>query len=499
MNVELREIRKTFGTVRANDGISLSIPAGTIQGILGENGAGKSTLMKVLSGFLRPDGGSIVLDGKPAALRSPADGIRHGIGMLHQDPLDFPPMRVLDNFLAGRPGGFLPGRAAAAEQLLELERQFGFAIDPEAYVDALTVGERQQLELMRLLWLGVKVLILDEPTTGISANQRDRLFAALRLLAGHGKTIILISHKLKDVQELCGRVAVLRQGRLAGKAGPPYDADRLVELMFGQAVPPAGRSAAVRGAPSLRIQELAVEGARLRLDGVTLDVEEGAVIGLAGMEGSGQELLLRACAGLVQPVGGRIVLRDRDLTGRSYRDYLRHGLGYLPAARLEDGLVPGFTVAEHFVLADPPAGYFIDWLGGERLAGERIAEFRIRGTPSTPVESLSGGNQQRVLLALLKRPLSVLLLEHPTRGLDVESAREIWARLRERCRDGTCILFISSDLDELLQYSDRILVFFSGRVSPPVDASAATLDEIGGLIGGKGLSDLIASDRQRHV
>lgn len=499
MNVELRDIRKTFGAVRANDGISLAIPAGTIQGILGENGAGKSTLMKVLSGFVRADRGEIALDGRPVTVRSPADGIRHGIGMLHQDPLDFPPMRVIDNFLAGRSGGFFPGRAAAAEDLLDLERQFGFAIDPDAYVDALTVGERQQLEMMRLLWLGVQVLVLDEPTTGISAHQRDRLFEALRLLAGQGKTIILISHKLKDVEELCRRVAVLRQGRLVGESGPPYSADRLVELMFDKAVPPVERSEPSRGSSSLRIRDLAVESAHLRLDAVTLDVEEGMVIGLAGMEGSGQELLLRACAGLAQPVGGRIVVRDRDLTGRPYHDYLRHGLGYLPAARLEDGLVPGFTVAEHFVLADESGGYFIDWPRGERLAGERIAEFRIRGTPASPVESLSGGNQQRVLLALLKKPLAVLLLEHPTRGLDVESARYIWSKLKERCREGTCILFISSDIEELLQYSDRILVFFSGRVSPPLDAAAATVEQIGRLIGGKGLSDIITSDRRHHV
>lgn len=203
MDVELRNIHKTFGAVRANVGINLKVPAGTIQGILGENGAGKSTLMKILSGFIRADEGDILLDGRPVTINAPADAIHYGVGMLHQDPLDFPPMRIIDNFILGQPGGVFFNRGSAIKDLKALASEFGFQLDPEAYIDTLTVGERQQLEILRLLWLGARVLIFDEPTTGISALQKQKLFAALKLLAQQGKTILFVSHKLEDVEGLC--------------------------------------------------------------------------------------------------------------------------------------------------------------------------------------------------------------------------------------------------------------------------------------------------------
>src|SRR4030065_1614434 len=216
MIVETKSISKTFGVglsaVHANVDINLSIPSGMIQGILGENGAGKSTLMKILSGFIQADNGQIVLDGKIAQIGSPIDAIHYGIGMLHQDPLDFPPMRVIDNFLLGYSGPFIPDHAKARVELAKLEERFGFSISPDSYVDSLTVGERQQLEIMRLLWMGVQVLILDEPTTGISAPQKQVLFSTLRRLAQDGKTIIFVSHKLEDVESLCQKIAICRQG-----------------------------------------------------------------------------------------------------------------------------------------------------------------------------------------------------------------------------------------------------------------------------------------------
>ncbi len=236
MKIELNGITKRFGSVVANDDIHLIIPAGTIQGILGENGAGKSTLMKILSGFFLADQGEIRLDGNPVHIQSPADAIQFGIGMLHQDPLDFPPMKVSDNFLVGRKGNIFPNRAQVVQAFNELQEQYHFSLDPDAYVETLTVGERQQLEILRLLWLGAKVLILDEPTTGISALQKDKLFASLRLLAEEGKTIILVSHKLEDVEFLCSRVAVLQRGKLVGEAAPPYVTEQLVKLMFGKVV-----------------------------------------------------------------------------------------------------------------------------------------------------------------------------------------------------------------------------------------------------------------------
>lgn len=486
MKIELRHIHKHFGPVHANDDISLTVPAGTIQGLLGENGAGKSTLMKILSGFIQADSGEILLDERPVVIRSPADAIRHGIGMLHQDPLDFPPMRVIDNFLLGQEGGLFLNRRRILDEFEKLAQQYGFSLDPFAYVETLTVGERQQLEILRLLWLGARVLILDEPTTGISALQKEKLFATLRRLAEEGKTVLFVSHKLEEVEELCHRVAVLRAGKLVGEMTPPYDTARLVEMMFGREIKPAERISFVKQVPVLQLRNLVLEDVRLRITDMNLEVHAGETIGLAGMEGSGQGLFLRACAGLVRPVGGQVLVNGRDLTGKDYHAYKRAGVEFLPAARLEEGLVAGLTLSEHFLLATEQSGFFLRRAQAWQRAEEYIGLYHIKGRPDTPVEALSGGNQQRSLLALLRPSLSLLLLEHPTRGLDVESTIYIWSLLKERSQQGTAILFISADLEEILHYSDRVLVFFSGRVSPPLDATSLTVEELGRLIGGKG-------------
>ena len=486
MKVELHSIHKYFGKVHANDNITLDIPAGTIQGILGENGAGKSTLMKVLSGFIQADSGEILLDGKPVIIHSPADAIKQGVGMLHQDPLDFPPMRIIDNFILGAPGGLFPNRAAIIRDFKALAQEYDFSIDPESYVDALTVGERQQLEILRLLWLGARVLILDEPTTGISASQKQKLFATLRKLAEQGKTMIFVSHKLEDVEALCHQAVVLRQGKLIGEMKKPFDPKKLVGMMFDKEVSLGARQSAKPGEVLLSMQHVSLEDVRLKLRDLSLDVHAGEVIGLSGMEGSGQGPFLRACAGLTRPVAGHVKLKGHDMTGKSYHAYKHQGVEFLPAARLEEGLVPGLSLTEHFILAEEPKGVFIDREYGGKLAAERIQSFNIKGTPLSTVESLSGGNQQRALLSLLNDPLSLVLIEHPTRGLDIESVIYIWSKLKERCKQGAAIIFISSDLEEILQYSDRVLVFFSGKVSEPLDAAQTTVEQLGQLIGGKG-------------
>ena len=490
MKVELRSIHKYFGNNHANNDITLTIPSGTIQGILGENGAGKSTLMKILSGFIRADEGEILLDGKPVVITSPADAIRQGIGMLHQDPLDFPPMRLLDNFMLGLPGGLFPNRKEAIQDFNLLKKEFGFSLDPESYVDSLTVGERQQLEIMRLLFLGARVLILDEPTTGISAAQKTKLFDTLKKLPEQAITIIFVSHKLEDVENLCDRVAVLRQGKLVGEMTRAdekhFDTKKLVEMMFGRQITLGARQVAERHGCVLALNNISIEDIRLKIKNVNLEVNGGEVIGLAGMEGSGQGAFLRACAGIIRPVGGSVKVRGRDLTGKSYHAYKRNAVEFLPAARLEEGLVPGLSLTEHYVLAEKSKAVFINREHGVRTAQERIKSFNIKGTPGHTVESLSGGNQQRALLSLLRDPLSLILIEHPTRGLDIESVIYIWGKLKERCRKGTAIVFISSDLEEILQYSDRVLVFYSGKVSQPLDASSTSVEQLGELIGGKG-------------
>ena len=490
MNVDFRNIHKTFGEVHANSNINLNIPSGTIQGILGENGAGKSTLMKVLSGFIQADHGEIFLNGTAVVIKTPADAIKLGIGMLHQDPLDFPPMKVLDNFLLGHSGGIFPDWDNAKLQFQKITKEYGFSLDPESFVDSLTVGERQQLEIIRLLWLGVSVLILDEPTTGISAAQKVKLFDTLRVLAGQGKTIIFVSHKLEDVEILCHRVVVLRQGMITGEMQAPYNTDELVSSMFGKEVKTGSRRSTRFGDTLFSVSNVSIEDYRLHIRNINLEVKSGEVIGIAGMEGSGQGLFLKACGGLVRTVAGTITVNGKNLTGKSHHSFKREGVAYLPAARLEEGLIPGLTLNDHFILADERKGIFIDQEKSSRLTNERIEAFNIKGTSLSPVESLSGGNQQRALLALLLTSLSLVLLEHPSRGLDIESTMYIWGKLKDRCQQGSAIIFISSDLDEILQYSDRVLVFFSGRVSKPLDALTTSVDELGQLIGGKGWDQL---------
>ena len=493
MKVELRDIYKTFGAVHANVGINMNIAAGSIQGILGENGAGKSTLMKILSGYIRADKGEIFLDGKPVTIHSPADAINHGVGMLHQDPLDFPPMRLIENFILGRAGGLFPGLTAATQDFNRLAKQFGFSLDPEAYVDSLTVGERQQLEILRLIWLGARVLIFDEPTTGISSAQKVNLFAALRLLAKQGITILFVSHKLEDVEGLCDSVVILRQGELVGEVKPPYETKKLVQMMFGKEISLGFRISECHEDVVLSLRNVAVEDYRLHIGDINLSLCKGEVIGIAGMEGSGQNLFLRAAAGLVRTVGGQVIVNNKDLTGRDYHIFKQHGVSFLPASRLEEGLISGLNLTEHIILAEESKGFFINWNQGRELTQERIDEFNIHGTPSNTVESLSGGNQQRALLALMRDPLNLLLLEHPSRGLDIESTIYIWSKLKDRCKQGTSILFVSSDLEEILQYSDRVLVFFSGKVTPPLEASSLSTEKLGELIGGIGWPELSSS------
>lgn len=487
MKIELQDIHKRFGPVCANDGISLDVESGVIQGLLGENGAGKTTLMKILSGYQPCDRGAILLDGRPVTFRSPADAIAHGIGMLYQDPLDVPAFSVLDNFMLGQPASARRGRSAARRDLLALCARFGFALDPDAQTGSLTVGERQQLEIVRLLSLGVRVIILDEPTTGISAPQKALLFQTLHQLSQDGLAVIFVSHKLDEVEALCSQVTVLRQGRVAGRLQEPFNAADLVALMFGQALGRYEREPAPLGDEALRLEDAEVRTYRLSLAPMNLAVRAGEVIGIAGLEGSGQRLMMRACAGLQRLHAGRVLVGGRDLTAQPYTAFLRQGVAFVPAARLEEGMVPGLTLREHVALGEPPAGLFIDWERADARAQRMIADYNIVGRADSRVEALSGGNQQRALLALLPERLQLLIVEHPTRGLDIGSTRWIWHRLLQRRLDGAAILFTSTDLEELAEYSDRIVVFSGGRMSAPLDAKAVTVEELGNLIGGRGL------------
>ena len=486
MLVELRNISKNFGRVRANQDISLTFEEGRIYAILGENGAGKSTLMKIMSGYQSADSGQIVVNGREVELHAPTDAIAQGIGMLYQDPLDFPPFTVLENFIAGRPGGFFPDRSAARQHFFTLAQRFGFDLDPDAYIDMLTIGERQQLEILRLLSLNVRVLILDEPTTGISAEQKTALFNVLKSLARDDKmTIILVSHKLEDVIELCDHAYVLRRGKYVGEQTIPCEIGDLVSLMFGKLVARQARPPVPIGTPVLAIDKVSVASRRLTVENVSLEIRAGEVIGLAGLDGSGQAELVRACTGLLKPERGTIRVCGRGMTGRSYHQFARAGVAFLPAGRLEEGLIGGMTLTQHFALTLPGKAPWVNWLQAWRTTSERISHYKVKGRPGSPIQTLSGGNQQRFALALLPRNLRLLLLEHPTRGLDVESTMYIWEQLLKRREEGTAIMFISAELDEIVAYSDRILVFFGGRTTLVDDPADMTADRLGELIGGR--------------
>jgi general nucleoside transport system ATP-binding protein len=484
MSLTLRGITKTYGSLRANDNIDLDVGGGELHGLLGENGAGKSTLMKVLSGFVRADAGDIELDGKRLDLSSPSDAIAAGIGMLHQDPLVFGPFTVLDNFLLASPGAARLDRKAGREQLAAAAQRYGFTFDPDAVARTLSVGERQQLEIARLLWLGARLLIFDEPTTGISASQRDKLFDILRRLAADGLMVIFVSHKLEEIEQLCDRVTIMRAGSVVGREDLPVPAERLVELMFGKIVVVADRPPATLGRQVLQLDDVLFSD-RIDVVELSIGVAEAEVLGLAGMEGSGQRTFLRGCAGLIAADHGRITVDGVDLSRKRYDAYRAAGVHLLPAGRLEEGLVPGLTIAEHFELVSANRSFFVDWGAAESTARRRIASDSIKGTAESTVDSLSGGNQQRLLLAMLPPQLRLLLLEHPTRGLDIESAAWVWSQLLERRTDGTAIVFASSDLDELLRYSDRIAVFFGGRILDVVEASTTDSEALGWLIGGR--------------
>lgn len=486
MRVELRNIHKTFGPVKANVGINLALEGKKIYGLLGENGAGKSTLMKILSGYQPPDVGQIFVEGNPVQFASPAYALKQGVGMVYQDPLDFPPFRVIDNYLLARDNKFLLNHRDSTRQLQELLARYNFDCDPDSLVETLSLGQRQQLELVRLLAGGAHTLILDEPTTGISAEQKDVLFESIRRLAyEEGKTIILVSHKLDEVQDLCDHAFILRRGQFVGETALPCPNDRLVEMMFGQVPVRLLRSEISPGEPALHLQNVSIETYRLTVENISFQVRQGEVFGLAGLEGSGQHLILQACAGLVKTTAGKIMLRDQDITGWSYHKRQSDGVAYIAAGRLEEGLVAGLSLTEHMVLAQPRHDFMIDWNGARSLTRQRIETYQIVGRPESTADNLSGGNQQRLLFGLLNSPLKLLLLEHPTRGLDLRSTDYIWELLNQRRQDGTAILFMSADLDEVIERSDRIAVLSGGQMSRIVNARETSGDELGHLIGGQ--------------
>jgi general nucleoside transport system ATP-binding protein len=485
MWIELQDIHKHYGLVKANNGVSLKVAPGSIHGILGENGAGKSTMMKVLAGFSQKTSGSILIDSKPVEYRNPAQAVSLGIGMLYQDPLDFALLSVLDNFMLGQSNGFFGHKNDFKKAFRQLAESFDFALHPDTPVKILTIGERQQLELLRLLSLGIQLLILDEPTTGISATQKDILFDSLKKLTTEGKSILLVSHKLEDVESLCDEVTVLRQGKVAGDMNQPFDPNRLLEMMFGIPPPPPSRCMENPGGDVLVMKGVSGAGGRAGLKNCDVVIREGEVVGLAGLEGSGQGVFLRIAGGLKQPTQGTLYLSGRNMKNEDYHILRHRGVSFMPASRLEEGLMSGLSITEHFALQENQQNIMVRWQAAQRFAGERIENFRIKGRPGSLVDALSGGNQQRLLLSFLPEDPVLLLLENPTRGLDMESVNWVWQHLQKYCLQKTSIIFSSSELDEIIQVADRILVFFDGFIIKDVKATDTNASMLSKAIAGK--------------
>ncbi|MGB3209770.1 MAG: ATP-binding cassette domain-containing protein [Desulforhopalus sp.] len=457
--IELFDIYKSFGSVQALQGVNLTAAAGTIHGIVGENGAGKSTLMKILTGFISRTGGDIRFDGRTVPLDSPKDASRLGIGMLYQEPLDFPRLSVLDNFMAGAVN-FDPG--TQRKQLAQFCKTFGFSLNPDNMVEELTVGERQQLELMRLIRDGANILILDEPTTGISENQQELLFSALQTLKNEGSTILLVSHKLEEIELLCDTVTVLRHGRAVATEQHPFNRDSLLQAMFdmvpGHQSPPTTKR---DGLPMIEFNDVHSTVGRSGLKNVSISIRAGEVVGMAGIDGSGQSVFLKTAFGLLQPESGKVSRFGLPLKvsyGRKSRKTV-----FLPADRLTEGLFPGMTIRDHHLLSDYRNNFITNRSGLNRTR-QAIDTYNIKGNPETLAEGLSGGNQQRLLLSLIPEDVQLILMENPTRGLDVQSAAWTWHHLHRCLQPGGAIVFASPDLEEIMEQATRILVFYNGNI-----------------------------------
>ncbi len=491
MNVVLSHIVKRFGALAANDDVTMRLEPGRIHGLLGENGAGKSTLMRVLCGVLTPDAGTVVIDGREYQGLTPESALAQGIGMLTQDPLDFPPLAVWENFALG--GGILPRREAHT-RLAAVCGRLGFVLPADAPVAGLTVAERQHLELARLFDREVRLLILDEPTTGISPAQKETLFSVLKTFVASGdRLVVLVTHKLAEARELCDRVFVLRQGKLAGAFDAPLAPPAILATMFGADATACllEGDAAAAGAAALRATEAAAPLASLGdvtiadekavIEGLSLDIRPGEIVGLAGISGGGQEAFLRGLAGIARVVSGRLTVSGRALAGKPLSRFRAAGIHYLPAARMEEGLFPGLTLLDHVRLAFPQRRGQARELFRDRCVGA----FRLTNNPGASAASLSGGNQQRLLLSLVPDGTKLLLADNPTRGLDVSSIAQIWDHFRERARQGAAVVFFSEDLDEILTQASRVLVFYNRRLVADLPADAYDAALLGDLMTGR--------------
>jgi general nucleoside transport system ATP-binding protein len=476
--LELRGITKRFPGIVANDDVSFDLRRGEVHALLGENGAGKSTLMNVLYGLYRPDEGEILIDGKPAEIASTRAAIENGVGMVHQHFMLIPVMTVAENIvLATEPvrNGVFLDYAAAEERVRELSERFGLAVDPRAVVEKISVGQQQRVEILKALYRGADILVLDEPTAVLTPQEAHELFGIIRSLTEQGKSIIFISHKLKEVTEIADRVTVLRRGKKVETLPAAGATEQsLARLMVGREVLlRVDKARAKPGEPLLRVDDLHVVDDRGvdKVRGVSFVVNAGEIVGIAGVDGNGQSELIDAITGLRKPASGRVVVGGHDVTHAGPKESLDAGLGHIPEDRQRRGLVLDFSLAENLALHDydaQPASR-LGWLFPKRMVARArtlLQEFDVRGGgPQTQASGLSGGNQQKVVLAReIDRNPQVLIAAQPTRGLDVGAIEFVHRRLIEERDEGRGVLLVSLELDEIQSLSDRILAMYEGQI-----------------------------------
>ncbi len=493
--IEMAGICKSFGHVRANHNVGFSVRSGEIHALLGENGSGKSTLMNILSGIYLPDAGSVAVRGRHVAFRSPRDAIAIGIGMVHQHFKLVESMTAMENIVAGTGRGLRLDRQQARERIRAFSRRFEMGLDPDKRVHDMSVGEKQTVEILKVLYRGADILVLDEPTAVLTPQEIGRLFGILRLMRQEGHSVIFISHKLNEVMSLCDRVTVLRRGETVGTvAVADCTTSRLVEMMVGRVVDLSiDRPRVQSSGLCLSVRNLSVrdeEGIR-KLDDVSFDLHHGEILGVAGLAGSGQKELCETIAGLQAAEGGRIAFHGNDILGRSPRDIIRLGISmsFIPEDRLGMGLVAGMDIADNVMLKDYAfrPGLFLDRTAARKKAREIVSRLSI-DTPGIfhPVRKLSGGNIQKVILGReIDLNPKLLITAYAVRGLDIHSSYTIYRLLNDQKVKGVAVLYIGEDLDVLLELCDRILVLFNGRVTGIVDARSSTKERIGLMMTGE--------------
>ena len=478
--IELVGINKSFGAVRANRDIHLKVEPGTIHGIIGENGAGKSTLMSILYGFYQADSGEIRIGGKPVAIKTPNEAIAHGIGMVHQHFMLVENFTVLENIILGAEGAALLNRgiARARGELHRLEQEYGLEVDPDAVIEELAVGLQQRVEILKALYRGAEILILDEPTGVLTPAEADHLFLILRRLKDEGKTIILITHKLREIMAVTDNVSVMRQGQMvATRKTSETTVEELAELMVGRRVLlHVEKGEAKPGEIKLSVRNLTVKDSRgvTMVKDVSFDVRAGEIVGIAGVAGNGQSELIETIAGIRKATSGTVMLDGRpvDVTGAADpADLRRRGLAHVPEDRHHMGLILPFEEYENSILGyhndrEYGNGPFLDLKAVEADARDKIAKYDIRPTdPHLKTANFSGGNQQKIVLAReMEQDPGVLIVGQPTRGVDVGAIEFIHKRLIAMRDAGKAVLLVSVELDEIRSLSDRILVMFDGRI-----------------------------------